>query len=150
MKKLTGLVVAGVTAFVLSGCGSSSSNDYYDSGPIPDPDLTTLFLYDSFGASVGGVPYVCDSSGAGITLGNGEFTFYQGEECTFDFLGIGLGGYSYIDPLFDDPIFITDDLGHGKIDIPYYCDVAQSDDWTDSFGAFEYAPDDICTFYFSY
>jgi len=47
MKKLMSLILAGVAVLVLSGCGGGGSNYYYED------DLTTLFLIDQDGFSLG-------------------------------------------------------------------------------------------------
>ncbi len=138
MKKLIGLVFAGVAVFVLSGCGSSGGY-YYD-------DETTLFLVDQDGYSLGGVPYICDSmSGWSETRPNGEFTFLDPESCTFDFNYFD-GNYGN-DPLVDDIIYIVDDLDRGKGGIPYDCDsFVGSTTYGD--GSFDYDIDDQCIFHF--
>jgi len=152
MKKLIMLFVSSVAVIALSGCGSSSydagyeegyDDGFYDGARVPETSMTTLFLVDLDGFSLGGVPYYCvDPEGAVtadyVTAPNGEFSFIPGERCTFDLFG--LGGTP------DDPLFIQDDIGAGKADIPYACDGGDAG-LTNIDGNFDYLPDDICTFY---
>ena len=152
MKKIIGFALASAAVFALSGCGGSYDAGYddgyddgfYDGTRVVEDGMTTLFLIDINGFSAGGVPYTCiDSEGYVtddyMTAPNGEFTFYPGERCTFDLLGFG--------GTPDDPLFIEDDIGYGKGDIPYACDGGDAG-LTYPDGGFEYFPDDICTFYF--
>lgn len=142
MKKtlLFGALLTG--ALLMSGCGSSHHDDYYE--PEPDPDITTLFLIDQDGNSYGAIPYICDSMvDWSMTRPNGEFTFIQPDNCRFDFTGL-YGNYG--DPLNDDMVFIVDDLDRGKGDIPYECQSFGSGT-TYLDGSFEYDADDQCVFY---
>jgi hypothetical protein len=151
MKKWMMLLVSGLAVIALSGCGSYDDgyddgyhDGFYDGARIPTDAMTTLFLIDYEGFSIGGVPYYCvDPSGVVtadyITAPNGEFSFIPGERCTFDLLGFG--------GTPDDPLFIQDDVGFGKGDIPYFCDGGDGG-LTYADGGFEYFPDDVCTFYF--
>jgi len=142
-KRIAGLMIAGVAVFALSGCGSSG-NDYY--APPPGPAEITLFLLDEDGFSWGGVPYLCDGMATwGSTLPNGEFTFYEFESCTFNF--IGFRGNWLNDPLDDDIVRVTDDLGIGIRNIEYDC-ASYGPDITGVDGEFYYDPDDECTFHF--
>jgi hypothetical protein len=141
-KKITGLMVAGVAVFALSGCGGGGGGDDYDPGPAP----VTLFLLDEVGASWGGIPYLCDGmENWDVTPGNGEFTFYEYESCTFKFTG--LDGNVFNDPLVDDIIRITDDRDLGVKDVEYEC-VSYGPDVSQSDGSFFYDFDDQCTFHF--
>ncbi|OQX77902.1 MAG: hypothetical protein B6D54_00850 [Epsilonproteobacteria bacterium 4484_65] len=142
MKKLIGLIVAGVAVFALSGCGGGD-DDYY---APPPSNLTTLFLIDQDGFSLGGVPYICDSMvDWSATRPNGEFTFDPPDNCTFDFIGLN-GNYNN-DPFVDDIIYIVDDLDRGKGNIPYDCaSFGASTTYGD--GSFDYDIDDECVFYF--
>jgi len=135
VKKFTGLLVVGVSALVLSGCGGGSSS--YNDG------LTTLFLVDEYDNSYGGIPYICDSMSTwSETAPNGEFSFYPGENCEFDFTGYnGLYGDE-----FDDIIRIVDYTYDGKGDIPYECELFGVGT-TYSDGSFDYDYDDACVFY---
>ena len=142
MKKLIGLVLAGVAVFALSGCGGG--DDYYD-------DAVTLFLVDERGFSYGGIPYTCEGVNgvwSGRTLANGEFTFYPREYCEFDFYGLD-GDYD-IGPDVDDIVRIVDYLDYGKGGIPYECSSFNvgNINYTYSDGSFEYDIDDECVFYF--
>jgi hypothetical protein len=143
MKKWMMLLVSGLAAIVLSGCGSYEEG-YHDGERVPTDGMVTLFLMNYEGFWVEGVPYYCvDPSGAKtaefITAPNGEFSFIPGERCTFDLLGFG--------GTPDAPLFIRDDIGFGKGDIPYFCNGGDSGlTYTD--GGFEYLSDDICRFYF--
>lgn len=138
-KKIVGLFLAGVATIVLSGCGGG--DDYYE----PDPYLTTLFLIDQDGFSLGGIPYICDSMyDWEYTRPNGEFTFSPPDNCEFDFTG--LDGNYYNDPYVDDIIYIVDDLERGKGNIPYEC-VSFGGSTTYGDGSFDYDIDDRCTFY---
>ncbi|MEA3434105.1 MAG: hypothetical protein U9R13_05940 [Campylobacterota bacterium] len=141
MKKLMGLVFAVVALFALSGCGGG--NDYYEE-PIND-GLTTLFLIDQNGDSYAGIPYKCDSMADwSKTAYNGEFSFYPGENCEFDFLGL-YGNYEG-DPYVDDIVYIVDDLDYGKGGIPYEC-ASFGVGTTYGDGSFDYDIDDECVFY---
>ena len=143
MKKLIGLVFAGVAVFALSGCGGGG-DDYYYEEPIND-GLTTLFLVDQDGYSYAGIPYKCDSMADwSKTAYNGEFSFYPEENCEFDFLGLN-GDYN-IDPDVDDIVRIVDDLDYGKGGIPYEC-ASFGVGTTYGDGSFEYDIDDECVFY---
>jgi len=149
MKKIFMLTVSFVAIVGLSGCGGGSAYDeryddgFYDGARHPEASMTTLYLRDVNGFSAGGVHYVCeDPSGvistSYLTAPNGEFTFYPGERCTFDLLGFhGTPG---------DPLFIQDDTGMGKGDIPYSCYGGDAG-MTYPDGSFEYFQDDSCTFY---
>jgi hypothetical protein len=141
MKKLVGLIFAGVFVFVLSGCGDDY---YYDDGPPPSNE-TTLFLIDQNGFSLGGIPYRCDSMyDWSVTAPNGEFTFYPPDNCEFDFIGLD-GNYNN-DPISDDIIYIVDYLDYGKGNIPYECaSFGASTTYGD--GSFDYDIDDQCVFY---
>ena len=144
MKKVAIFAATVVATMILSGCGGNHTDVVYVE-PEPPSALTTLFLIDGNGYSIGGVDYYCDTLGAGTTLGNGEFSFYPGDYCTFDFIGF----YEYFGgPNKEDEIRIVDDLGHGKGDIPYVCDSGISD-LTFPNGSFDHGTDDICTFDFS-
>ncbi len=138
MKLVVGLMVTIVAVLGLSGCGSSSNNDYED-------DLVTLFLVDDRGFSYGGIPYKCDSMRDWeVTLPNGEFTFLPPDNCEFDFLGLD-GDYD-IDPVFDDIVRIVDFTDEGKGGIPYTCEsFGASSTFND--GSFFYDIDDRCVFF---
>ena len=152
MKKLISLVLAGVAVLALSGCGGGGGGgDYYVDDYYPEPlppvddGLTTLFLIDQDGFAYAGVPYICDSMvDWSETAPNGEFSFYPGEDCEFDF--VGLEGNYYDDPFVDDIVYIVDDLDYGKGDIPYEC-ASFGVGSTYGDGSFDYDIDDLCTFY---
>ncbi len=142
MKKLIGLILTAVALLALNGCGG---DHYYDD------DLTTLFLVDENGNSYGGIPYTCDSMNRwDETRPNGEFSFYPGEDCEFDFYG-----YEGTDSgRHNELIYIVDYRDDGKNRIPYECELFNvgninytSDDgnWD---GSFDYDRDDACVFYF--
>jgi hypothetical protein len=143
-------VAAMITLIGMNGCDSYDDgyddgyhDGFYDGARRPDGAMTTLFLIDRNGFSLGGVSYSCINpsgirTGDFVTAPNGEFSFIPGERCTFDFYGL------YGTP--EDPLFIEDDLGYGKGDIPYEC--IQDAGFTYENGSFEYIADDICTFYF--
>ncbi len=138
MKKLMSLILAGVAVLALNGCGGG--DDYY-----PD-DLTTLFLVDQDGNSYASIPYICESMRDWeTTRPNGEFSFYPGEDCEFDFLGLD-GNYDD-DPLVDDIVYIVDYLDYGKGGIPYECaSFGVGSTYND--GSFDYDENDECVFYF--
>lgn len=132
----------------LNGCGGGGdSGDYV----APVDDMTTLFLVDEYGNSYSGVPYICGSMTVwSTTPANGEFSFYPGEDCTFDFTG--LYGTDPLDPTvpYNEYIYIVDDLDNGKNGIPYECEyfgvgTTYNDGVWD--GAFDYDADDACVFY---
>jgi len=145
-----GYIAVFLGAFLLSGCGSYSDgyddgydDGFYDGARVPQGDMVSLFLVDKNGYSIAEVYYSCiDPYGVEtptyMTAPNGEFSFIPGERCTFDLYGL------YGTP--DDPIFIEDDRGYGKGDIPYRCIYDEGFTYAD--GSFEYIEDDICTFYF--
>jgi len=149
MRKLTIFLVSLGAMVALSGCGGSSYDEgyedgFYDGAREPVAAMTTLYLRDIEGFSAGGVHYVCQDpdgrvSADVVTAPNGEFSFYPGERCTFDLRGF-LGTP-------DDPLFIQDDAGLGKGDIPYACYGGDAG-FTYADGSFEYLQDDSCTFYF--
>jgi len=129
--------------FLLSGCGD---DHYVIVDPVPPPAVaTTLFLIDQDGMSLGGIPYICDSMPDwSLTRPNGEFTFIEPDNCTFDFTGLA-GNYAN-DYYHDDIIYIVDDLDRGKGGIPYNCDYfGASSTYLD--GSFDYDANDACTFY---
>jgi len=150
MKKWIMICLSGIAIVSLSGCGSYSEgyddgydDGFYDGARVPADDMTTLFIRDVNGFSAGGIHYTCVDpdgyiSADYVTAPNGEFSFYPGERCTFDLIGF-LGTP-------DDPLFIEDDMGYGKGDIPYACDAGDAG-LTYPDGGFEYLIDDICTFY---
>ena len=101
MKKLMSLILAGIAVIALNGCGDG--DDYY-----PD-DLTTLFLVDEGGYSYAGIPYICESMRDwDTTRPNGEFSFYPGEDCEFDFSGLyGTDPNDFTVP-YNELIYIVD------------------------------------------
>ena len=139
MKKSLIIGTLLVSTLLFTGCGGGS-----DYNP-PAANYTTLFLIDQDGNSYGGIPYICDSMTAwSETRPNGEFTFEEPDNCTFDFSGL-YGNYGN-DPLVDDIVYIVDDLDRGKGSIPYECtSFGVSDTYGD--GSFDYDKDDSCTFY---
>ena len=134
------LILSGVSIVLLSGCGGGSS-DYNDG-------LTTLFLVDEQGFAYADIPYQCYDQGvltySDSTLFNGEFSFYPGEDCEFDFLG--LDGNYLNDPSVDDIVRIVDYTDDGKGGIPYEC-ASFGIGTTYSDGSFDYDIDDQCIFY---
>ena len=151
MKKLISLLFAGAAVLALSGCGGGGGGDYYGDGYYPEPlppvndGLTTLFLIDQDGFAYAGVPYICDSMvDWSETAPNGEFSFYPGEDCEFDFYGLE-GNYDD-DPYVDDIVYIVDDLDYGKGGIEYEC-ASFGVGSTYGDGSFDYDIDDLCTFY---
>jgi len=144
MRKLMSFVFAGVTAVILSGCGGGGSS--YNDG------LTTLFLVDHEGYAYSGVPYQCDSMlNPSVTAYNGEFSFYPGEDCTFDFYG--LNGTDPDDIYENDYVYIVDDRDHGKNGIEYQCEYFNVGNINSTYddgirdGSFDYDYDDRCEFY---
>ena len=74
----------------------------------------------------------------------GEFSFYSGEDCEFDF--IGLEGNYADDPYVDDIVYIVDDLDYGKGGIEYECfSFGVGSTYGD--GSFDYNENDQCVFY---
>lgn len=139
MKKIMMCIVSAVAVVGLSGCGGDNT------------DLTTLFLVDENGKGQPGIAYQCDSMNyIETTPLNGEFSFYPGENCTFDFYGYD--GTDTLNPP-TDLLYIVDIDDEGKNRIPYECQYFNvgsinytSDDgiWD---GAFDYDYDDRCVFY---
>ncbi len=147
-KKLVGFIVAGVAVFALSGCGSSGGNDVVIVDP--GPEYVTLFLMDeTIGLGAEFVPYTCYGPDETIVTDDftnafGEFTFVAGDRCEFD-----LFDFAGTVPFYDHPLYIADDLGEGKDDIPYSCDngIDIAEGTTDIFGSFDYPEDAFCKFY---
>ena len=140
IKKLITIAFATVALLALSGCTGEDS--YYDH----DDELTTLFLIDQDGNSYANVPYICDSmTHWDKTASNGEFSFYPGENCEFDFDGL-IGNYEndYYD---DDIIYIVDYTEDGKGRIPYECESFGTGS-TYGDGSFDYNENDECVFFF--
>ncbi len=140
MKKLMSMLFSGVAIVALNGCGGGS--DSYNDG------LTTLFLVDEKGYAYADIPYQCYDQGvltySDTTLNNGEFSFYPGEDCKFNFSG--LEGNYLNDPFTDDIVRIVDYTDDGKGGIPYECDsFGIGTTYTD--GSFDYDIDDQCVFY---
>ena len=144
MKKFLFVSILAVSSFFFAGCGSNDDVVIVDPGP--GPGYVTLFLVDNSGFGIQYVPYACYAPDGSIvandtTWVNGEFTFVPGDRCEFDLFGFN--GSAQM------PIFITDDLGYGKYDIPYECD--NGDDFTngttDLDGYFDYPVDAYCKFY---
>ncbi len=149
MKKNIVLVSLILAIFGLNGCGGGGGgynepivDDVYIETPIND-NLTTLFLVDEYGYSDGGIPYICDSMiDWDITQPNGEFSFLQPDNCTFDFLGLD-GTYG---DDFDQIIRIVDLSDDGKEAIPYECEnFGVGSTYID--GSFDYDIDDQCVFF---
>ena len=146
-KKIAGLMVAGVAVFALSGCGGSSDVVIVD----PGPEYVTLFLMDeTIGLGAEFVPYTCYGPDGTIVTDDftniyGEFTFVAGDRCEFDLFGFD-GTLFY-----DHYLYIADDLGNGKDDIPYFCQNPDTgvtiESVTDIFGEFDYPEDAFCKFY---
>lgn len=146
MKKLVSIILAGVAIVALNGCGSSG-NDY-------DDGLTTLFLVDDQGFAYADIPYRCDSmNNWSATRFNGEFSFYPGEDCEFDFYGyFGTDPNDYTVP-YNEFMYIVDYADEGKNNIPYECsnfnvgniNYTYDDGIYD--GSFDYDADDSCVFY---
>ena len=145
MKKIWKLAGLTVAILLFAGCG-----DYHDDviivDPDPGPEYVTLFLLDSMGYGVQHVPYTCYGPDGSVvaddtTWGNGEFTFIPGDRCEFDLYGFN--GSVVM------PLFVADDLGYGKIDIPYECDngIVYTNGFTDFDGFFDYPVDAYCTLY---
>ena len=150
-KKILGLVVSAVAVFALSGCGGGGGGDYVVANPPVDNEIS-LFLVDDAGIGVQFVPYTCYAPDGTIvydyeTDAYGEFTFIPGDRCEFDLFGFsGTVGPSLNPPY---PLYIVDDLGAGKDDIPYSCDnsVDLAEGVTDIYGYFDYPEDAYCKFY---
>ena len=151
MKKIFLWSAIVATAFLFSGCSGYSDgyddgyNDgYYDGAREYSDGMISLFLIDQDGYSAANVEYSCvdennNYTGTYFTTPSGEFSFYVGERCTFELIDF------YGTP--NDPLFIEDDIGQGKADIPYEC--ARGDTgFTTRGGSFDYLADDSCTFYF--
>ena len=80
------------------------------------------------------------------TPNNGEFSFYEGENCSFDFLSFN-GNY-HNDPYSgDDIIYIVSDINTGAGDVAFDCNSFGSG-ITYPDGSFDYNRDDACVFHF--
>jgi len=143
-KRITGLMVAGVAVFALSGCGGGGGDTVYVE---PEPEFVTLFLIDKNDIGVEYVPYVCYAPDGSIVTDtetpiNGEFSFVPGDRCEFDLFGFSND--------ISSPLFIADIDGFGKEDIPYNCindfDI-YTEGVTDFDGFFTYPVDAYCKFY---
>ena len=129
MKKIFGLLIAAVAVLSLNGCGGGGQ---YNDG------ATTLFLVDFDYNAVNGVEYNCNYT-SGTTFGDGEFTFYPPDDCSFR-----------LDGIVRD-LFIVDVTNTGKNGIPYDCVPSGINGFTGDYiddGGFNYATDDVCTFSF--
>lgn len=159
MKRFVMFLASGVAVLTMSGCGGGSSGGSSSEVYVPvdgsgsssevyvpvDDGFTTLFLVDQDGFAYAGVPYICDSmSEWSVTASSGEFSFYVGEYCDFNFDGL-YGNYDD-DPLVDDIVYIVDDLDSGKGGIPYECDSFIGINTTNEDGSFYYDENDACTF----
>ena len=140
-KKIISLMFATVAVFALSGCGGTDVV-YVE----PEPTEVALFLVDSHGVGVEYVPYTCYAPDGSIVTDFetdffGEFSFVPGDRCEFDLYGF--------DSDIVTPLFITDDIGYGKDDIPYECvnKMNALSGTTDLNGYFEYPIDAFCKFY---
>lgn len=136
MKKFLMFVASLFTAMTINGCGG-------DDGYYGD-DLITLYLVDEYGYSYGNVPYLCDSMTRwGATQNNGEFSFYSGENCTFDFYGFN-GNYG---DSTSDIVRIVDYYDNGKGGIGYTCNSFGVGNTYYPDGSFDYNANDECEFY---
>ena len=138
MKRFSILVGLAAAAIIFTGCGGGGGGGGGYVPPPPPPAMDVLYLDDGDGG-LSGVPYIC-SSGSGFTGPDGEFSFYPGDDCTFDLTGFG-GTIYFWDPLFID---YADETGVGGIE--YSC-WSGTYGWTDDGGYFDYDTDDECTFY---
>ena len=145
MKKIFGLLIVAVAVLSLNGCGGGQQNDGF----------TTLFLVDEKGYSYGGIDYACYDGDVlmyeGTTPSNGEFSFYPGEDCVFDFFGLNGNWDNLPPPAGEDEIIrivdIYDGPGDGKNGIPYECEGGDFGETFDD-GRFYYDVNDICLFRF--
>lgn len=146
MKRFVMFLASSAAVLAMSGCGGGSSSGSSSEVYVPvDDGFTTLFLVDQDGFAYAEVPYICDSmSEWSVTAPNGEFSFYPGEYCDFDFDGL-YGNYDN-DLLVDDIVYIVDDLDDGKGGIPYECDSFIGINTTNYDGSFYYGENDACTF----
>jgi len=137
MKKIINIVLLLLSVFFFSACSGELRNNSNTNS------LITLFLVDEYGFSYGGIPYICDSMfDWSQTASNGEFSFYEGENCDFDFNG--LNGTNNL--FSNDIVRIVDDFGYGKDGIFYDCSsFGASSTYYD--GSFDYDIDDECRFY---
>ena len=83
-KKITGLMVAGVAVFALSGCGGGGDTVYVE----PEPTDGILFLIDdNSGLGIDGVPYECYASDGTLVYDDwtldGKFSFKILENVVF-------------------------------------------------------------------
>ncbi len=151
MKKFTGLLVVGVSALVLSGCGGGGGSDYYA------PEVTYyLQTYNEFTDTYEGVSdvyYECGPDIVGYTGDDGvpgSFTMIEGDYCTFYDLDNTVS-YEY------DLLYIGSDRwgDYSVSDVRYDCD-SGSNGYTDELGTFvfdptyisQYSDGDICGFDF--
>ncbi len=133
-------------SILFNGCGGGNDNVYIVPIP-PTPALITLFLIDQDGFSLAGVPYHCDHMGfPEYTPNNGEFSFYAGENCSFDFENFN-GNYNNNPYAGDDVIYIVSDINTGAGDVVFDCNSFGSG-ITYFDGSFDYDSNDACSFYF--
>ncbi len=127
------LILSGVSALVLSGCGGGSSD--YNETEI------RFHLVDQDGFGVSDILYTCDGINYDVTDGSGGFYFYPGDACSLEL------AFPIVDSL-NDNLFIIDDDGFSVQGIYYEC-TSGWDGYTDIDGYFEFDnvfEDDICTF----
>ncbi len=143
------LILSGVSVIILNGCGGGSSN--YNDG------LTTLFLVDDQGFAYADIPYQCDSmANPSVTAYNGEFSFYPGENCTFDFDGLYGTDPDDLTVPYNEYIYIVDDLDNGKNGIDYQCLYFNSGNLNSTYndgiwdGSFDYDADEPAYFTFKF
>ena len=137
MKKLMGLLLAGVAVLALSGCGGG--DDYYLTYHLQTYNADT----DTY-EGVEGVYYECGPDIVGYTNRNGAFTMIEGDYCTFydlddtlsleyDWLYIGLdagGDVAVGDIRYDcdsGEYGVTDDLGMFVFDPEYISQISDGD-----------------------
>lgn len=124
-----------ISFFLIQGCGSSGTNEDV---------LITLYLVNQDNEAIEHVPYQCDSmSLPRYTSNSGAFSFYEGENCKFDFLNFE--GTNHFNPAYDELVYIVDYHLDGKGNIPYSCTHFRGNTYDE--GHFEYEADDICLFY---
>ncbi len=134
MKRLKFLALGLLLLWTLNGCSDDNDGD----------QITTYFLVDKTNTPLSSVSYECydretRKSYGSETGSQGEFTFYTGEDCEFDF-------DRYRGSKANDFIYIIDKNNKGQGGIKYECESGIKSS-TFREGDFEYEAGDICTFY---
>ena len=147
------ILLTGIAALVLSGCGGGGSGDYY--APEVTYYLQTYNAITDTYEGVNDVYYECGPDIVGYTGDDGvpgSFAMIEGDYCTFYDLDVAVS-YEY------GLLYIGADRWgtYSVSDVPYDCDSGISD-YTDELGTFVFDPTyislisdgDVCGFNFNF